>query len=87
MDMNTEWLDLIQWPAMVASVAAAWLIASQRELRREIGFWIFLVSNVLWIVWGVFDQAWALVVLQVFLGGMNVRGILKNERARRKRSS
>ena len=85
--MNTEWLDLIQWPAMVASVAAAWLIASQRELRREIGFWIFLVSNVLWIVWGVFDQAWALVVLQVFLGGMNVRGILKNERARRKRSS
>ncbi len=87
MDMNTEWLDLMQWPAMVASVAAAWLIASQRELRREIGFWIFLVSNVLWIVWGVFDQAWALVVLQVFLGGMNVRGILKNERARRKRSS
>lgn len=85
--MNTEWLDLMQWPAMVASVAAAWLIASQRELRREIGFWIFLVSNVLWIVWGVFDQAWALVVLQVFLGGMNVRGILKNERARRKRSS
>lgn len=87
MDMNTEWLDLMQWPAMVASVAAAWLIASQRELRREIGFWIFLVSNVLWIVWGVFDQAWALVVLQVFLGGMNVRGVLKNERARRKRSS
>ena len=87
MDMDTEWLDLMQWPAMVASVAAAWLIASQRELRREIGFWIFLVSNVLWIVWGVFDQAWALVVLQVFLGGMNVRGILKNERARRKRSS
>lgn len=80
--MTADWLDLMQWPAMIASVAAAWLIASQQELRREIGFWIFLASNILWIVWGVHDQAWALVVLQVFLGGMNVRGIIKNERAR-----
>lgn len=85
--MNIEWLDLVQWPAMLASVVAAWLIASQQEIRREIGFWIFLASNVLWIIWGVYDQAWALVVLQFFLGGMNVRGILKNDRARRRRSS
>ena len=80
--MSAEWLNLIQWPAMVVSIAAAWLVASQNETRREIGFWTFLASNVLWIVWGWHAGALALVGLQVFLGGMNIRGIVKNERAR-----
>jgi hypothetical protein len=80
-----DWFDLIQWPAMVVSVTAAWLIASQNETRREIGFWVFLLSNVLWVVWGWHDEAWALIGLQFFLGGMNIRGVIKNERARRKR--
>ena len=72
-------LDLIQWPAMVASVAAAWLVASSREERRNWGFWVFLLSNLLWIAWGWHDGAWALVALQVCLAGMNVRGVRKNQ--------
>lgn len=71
-------MDLLQWPAMVASVAAAWLVASSREHRRKWGFWSFLFSNVLWAVWGWHDGAWALVVLQVALAAMNVRGVAKN---------
>lgn len=82
--MSPEWLDLVQWPAMIVSIAAAWLVASQNETRREIGFWVFLASNVLWVVWGWHDEAFALIGLQVFLGGMNIRGIVKNEGARRK---
>jgi hypothetical protein len=72
-------LDLIQWPAMAASVAAAWLVASSREERRNWGFWVFLLSNLLWIAWGWHDGAWALVALQVCLAGMNVRGVRKNQ--------
>ena len=82
--MSPEWLDLVQWPAMLVSIAAAWLVASQTETRRELGFWVFLASNVLWVVWGWYDGAFALIGLQVFLGGMNIRGIVKNDRARRK---
>jgi UDP-N-acetylmuramyl pentapeptide phosphotransferase/UDP-N-acetylglucosamine-1-phosphate transferase len=78
-----EWLDLVQWPAMVVSIVAAWLVASQNETKREIGFWVFLLSNVLWIAWGWYDDAWALIGLNIFLAGMNIRGIVKNERARR----
>ena len=73
----TPW-DLLQWPAMVASVAAAWLVASSREHRRKWGFWTFLLSNVLWSAWGWHDRAWALIVLQVLLAAMNVRGVAKN---------
>jgi len=72
-------LDLIQWPAMVASVLAAWLVGSQQERRRNWGFWCFLLSNALWIAWGWHDHAWALIALQVCLAALNIRGVKKNQ--------
>ena len=74
-----DYLDLLQWPAMAVTVAAAWLVASRAAHRRMIGFWCFLASNVLWVAWGFHDRAWALVGLQFFLAALNIRGIYKNE--------
>lgn len=62
---------------MVASVVAAWLVASSREHKRGWGFWIFLLSNVLWIAWGLHAKAYALIALQVCLGALNIRGVKK----------
>nr|WP_313624368.1 hypothetical protein [Achromobacter sp.] len=76
--MDTLW-DLLQWPAMVASLGAAWLVASRSARRRNAGFWVFLSSNVLWVGWGLHDDAWALIALQLGLAAMNVRGVLKND--------
>jgi hypothetical protein len=72
-------MDLLQWPAMVVTVVAVWLVASQAKRKREAGFWCFILSNVLWIMWGVHDHAYALVALQVALAALNVRGAHKNE--------
>jgi hypothetical protein len=72
-------LDHLQWPAMVVTVAAAYLVGSRLPYKRAIGFWLFLASNVLWVVWGVHDRAWALVGLQFFLAALNIRGVYKNE--------
>ena len=74
-------LDAIQWPAMVATVAASWLVTSLTKRRRKLGFWLFLLSNVLWVVWGFHTQAWALLVLQFCLAAMNIRGARKNDSA------
>ncbi|OZC01698.1 hypothetical protein [Rubricoccus marinus] len=74
-------LDLLQWPAMAVTVASGWLVASDAQRRRLWGFGLFLVSNVLWVVWGVHDAAWALVALQVFLAVTNVRGVVDNRGA------
>ena len=78
-----ELIGLLQWPAMVAllvaSLVAAWLVASSSERRRAVGFWVFLLSNVLWVVWGVSTQGWALVGLQIGLAAMNIRGLKKND--------
>jgi hypothetical protein len=72
-------LDLLQWPAMVVTVAAAYLVASRSPHRRAVGFWCFLASNALWVVWGFHDGAWALVGLQFCLAALNIRGVFKNE--------
>lgn len=72
-------LDWVQWPAMLVTVLAAWLVGSQSRRRRTIGFWTFLASNVLWIAWGWGANAQALMVLQVFLAALNIRGALKND--------
>jgi hypothetical protein len=72
--------DLVQWPAMVVTVAAAWYVASSQKRRRHVGFWLFIASNVLWVVWGTYAQAYALIVLQVCLATLNIRGAVKSER-------
>lgn len=79
MDWNVNLLDALQWPAMLVTVAASWMVASSQEARRAWGFWVFLISNALWIVWGWHTASWALVVLQLCLIAMNVRGAKRNE--------
>jgi len=78
--ISSDWIDLLQWPAMFASLIAAWLVASDNKTRRNIGFWTFLVSNVMWAVWGWHDGAYALIALQVALAALNIRGVFKTEK-------
>ena len=74
-------LDWVQWPAMAVTVLASWLVASEQKRRREIGFWVFLFSNMLWVAWGWADGAYALIAMQIMLAFMNIRGSLKNRQA------
>lgn len=73
-----DWLDALQWPAMLVTLMASWLVASRQERLRAMGFWVFLASNVLWVAWGWYTQGWALVALQFALAAMNIRGASKN---------
>jgi hypothetical protein len=73
-----DWLNLIQWPAMFVTVLSAWMVASNRKWKRNEGFWLFLLSNVLWVVWAIHDRAYGLILLQVCLAALNIRGVLNN---------
>jgi hypothetical protein len=70
-------INALQWPAMAVTLVAAWLVASEQKRRRGMGFWFFVVSNLLWIAWGWHDQAYALIGLQIGLFALNVRGLKK----------
>ena len=72
-------LDLLQWPAMLVTVLASWLVASTHKGRRNAGFWLFLLSNVLWVAWGWQANAQALIGLQFCLAALNIRGARKTE--------
>jgi hypothetical protein len=74
-----EWLDWVQWPAMGATVVAARLVASRSPRRRNWGFWWLILSNVFWVVWGWYAHAYALIVLQICLVILNLRGAKKND--------
>ncbi len=71
-------IPFLQWPAMAATLIAAWLVASERKFKRNWGFWTFLLSNVLWVAWAIGDEAYALLFLQLGLAAINVRGAYKN---------
>ncbi len=79
MHMSFEWLDLLQWPAMAVTVMASWLVGSASEARRKWGFYVFVCSNVLWTLWGWTTGAWALIVLQLALFVLNLRGVRKTK--------
>jgi hypothetical protein len=74
-------LSLVQWPAMLVTVAASYLVGSSSPVRRLHGFRLFLLSNALWMLWGFHASAWALIVLQLALAPTNVRGARKTEDA------
>lgn len=78
-NQDVDALGLLQWPAMIVTLVAAWAVGSRSSGRRRWGFWLFIASNALWVVWGTAEQAWALVILQVGLFAMNVRGARKND--------
>ncbi len=64
---------------MLVTVGASWYVGSTRQRRRKLGFWFFLLSNLLWCIWGLGAHAYGLIVLQLFLTVMNVRGLWKCE--------
>jgi dolichol kinase len=72
-------LIFLQWPAMIATLISAWMVASQSKQKRVLGFLTFIISNFLWILWGWHDGAYALIVMQLGLLFLNIRGAVKNE--------
>lgn len=74
-------LDLVQWPAMLTTLVAGWLVSSKQRRRRDQGFTLFLISNLLWVTWGIPAHAYALIVLQFELCISNIRGVVKNRKS------
>lgn len=72
-------VDFLQWPAMALPAGASWKVGSGDRRIRAGAFWLSLLSNALWMVWGWADRAFALVLLQFLLAFMNIRGAAKAE--------
>nr|WP_232013084.1 hypothetical protein [Pseudomonas fluorescens] len=67
----------MQWPAMAVTVISACFIGSHRVYRRMIAFWGFILSNALWVAWGLHAEVDAQIVLECLLLVTNARGFKK----------
>jgi hypothetical protein len=79
-DWTDPLLSALQWPAMVIALVGAWYVGHHHARGRFWGFWGFLVSNLLWVLWAVHDHAWGLLIMQGLFVITSVRGILQNRR-------
>jgi hypothetical protein len=80
-------LEWIQWPAMVITIIASYLVSSSDDSKRNISFWLFLVSNALWITWSIEDSAYALIILQICLALLNIIGAYKTAHSKNQDAS
>jgi hypothetical protein len=46
------WFEALQWASMAVTLLASWLFASKRHVFRARGFWVLLLSNILWVALG-----------------------------------
>ena len=76
-----DFVAMLEWPAMAISLAAAWWMGSRRPGERVFAFLMLSLGNLLWIAWGWGEGAHALIALNLGLLALNVRGIIKNEKA------
>ena len=74
-----DYVNLLQWPAMVINILAVWLLTYQAKGMRHTGFLFSLLSNVLWVIWGWHVQAFAVLGLQFALATINIRGVRKTD--------
>ena len=67
---------------MAVSLVAAYWMGSKKADKRIVAFLMLSAGNLMWIAWGWGEDAFALIALNVGLLLLNVRGILKNEKAK-----
>lgn len=64
----------LDWIGCIAALAGAGLLAANIE-RSPYGWWLFLLSNVAWIAFGLRTRTWSLVVMQIGFTGTSMLGI------------
>ncbi len=70
------WVNALEWAGCATGLLGAWLLALNNRLSGW-GFAAFLVSNVLWIAFGVATGAAGLVVMQVGFTATSLLGMYR----------
>lgn len=73
---KTTWITVFEVSGSVLAMAYALLIASNTG-NEVLGFWLLLLSALLFAVWGVIDGRWAFLCLQGFYAASAVIGLIR----------
>ena len=68
-------MDALQMPAVILGMAGAVLVAQADAISRLVGFAMWTVANVLWVVWGVKTKNRYIVLLFAFYAATAIWGL------------
>ena len=63
----------LEWIGSISAVIGAYLLA----MKNKVGFILFFVQNILWIIMGFLTGQYGIIFLMVGLGIINVIGLRK----------
>jgi hypothetical protein len=64
---------ILSWGGCLLLLLGLKLIGDQ----KKVGFYVAMVAEVMWIVWGILTHSWALVGISTAIMGMYVRAIVQ----------
>lgn len=78
MEATTKIYQLLwlEWLATLLALSGAALLAAKVEASGW-GWVLFLFSNCCWVVWGVIEKRWSIVVMQIGFTPTSVLGIAR----------
>ena len=63
----------MDWIGAALNLIGLWLLAD----HRRYAMYVFLVSSIVFLVWGVLEEVWSIAALQSVLIVFNIRVIVK----------
>lgn len=73
--------DWLQWSATALALAGAWLTGDSFPSHRAVGFVLYIVSDVLWITWGMKTKRpvpWGFILMYTVFTFLSARGLWNN---------
>lgn len=71
-------ITILDWIGTIMVLIAAFILSSKKSSKpknRMYGFIFFLISNILWIPFAILLHAYGLLITQIILFFINLRGI------------
>jgi hypothetical protein len=72
---------LLDWPAMATALVGSYLVGNTAVRSRRWGFSLYLVSNLLWITWGLITGTMALTIMSLAFCYTSGRGWMMTQKA------
>jgi small basic protein len=77
-DAIMNFLPLVQYPAAVFTIVGYYFVGSTHAATRKTGFILGVTSNIIWVVYGLLPIQLGIVITNVAIFVMGMRGYLNN---------
>ncbi len=71
-------LFLSQYPALITGIIGAYFVSSTTSKKRYWGFFLWIISDICWALFGLSASGYGLVIMQLIFIFTSSRGMFNN---------